>query len=164
MDYPSSHAGRALLSQNFNIPVPPEIASQYLPYLTRLWTAIEEATGFKWRCTSWLRDSPSHQYGGALDLAPDWEKPYHQYAVHRQSDPVLYKRERLIRQLQAVSSSFPNDTPYDLAIFIEPDHLHLQVFKLNDSGAPSPIQVFKWGDVKPVYPDSSSRVQLPLLP
>jgi len=134
--------------------------ARYLPVLVKVWRAVELATGHRWMSTSYWRDSPSHQHGIALDIAPDIEesaKP--KYAVTKMSDPILYKREPLIRALQTlVSTSF--DPEYHIGIFIEPDHLHIQFIQ---SDSKYPTEIIKWGDVKPLYPDSIHRVKLGLI-
>lgn len=135
-------------------------AHSILPLLLRLTTAVEQYTGHAWRVTSYLRDSPSHRLATALDIAPDIAADsWSHYAVSRQSDPVLYKREPLLRALQALASEV-DPAPYSYAIFIEPDHLHLQLMQVEDIPR---ISIVKWGIEKPIYPDSKERMRLPLL-
>jgi protoporphyrinogen oxidase len=134
--------------------------TKYLPVLLSVATAIENATHYKWLVTSYLRDSPSHSQGVALDIHPDISedsKPL--YAVTNMSDPVFYKREPLIRALQQVSRevNIPN---YTVAVVIESDHLHLHIFN-KDTSLPS-VNVFKWKEAKPVYKDTYERMQLPM--
>lgn len=133
----------------------------YLPSLTRLWQAIEAETGYRWRCTSYWRKSPSHKTGSALDIAPDIadiDKP--RYAVYKASDPTLYKVRKLLRSLQRVARR-GIDSPYNLGIYIEPDHLHLQVMQTPPDEDPR-IEVFKWKIPKPVYGDTLSRMKEPM--
>lgn len=133
----------------------------YLPVLLKLTSAIELATGYGWKVTSFVRQSPSHQFGVSLDIAPDLSaSSFPSYSVAYGSDPVLYKRETLIRALQEVAARwvYPEN---DLGIFIEPDHLHLQIFA--NGGASGTIRVIKWKQVKNCYRDSSERINLPLM-
>lgn len=135
--------------------------STYLPMFICLWHDIEQVTGHRWKCTSFIRNSPSHQRGHAFDLAPDLDpKDASGYAVTRRSDPVLYKRAPLIRALnQLVQISYG---PVPLGIFIEPDHLHVQVLNPN-SGERYPTSVVAWPIPKPIYPDTLLRMKLPML-
>jgi len=134
----------------------------YLPRLVALWQAIESASGHRWNTTSYWRESPSHSRGEALDIAPTIH-PFvkNQYAVYHGSDPVLYKREPLIRQLQQVARLFRFHLPYSMGIYIEPDHLHLQVIK--PTGQVPEVRVFKWKQPKYAYADTLTRIQLPLI-
>lgn len=135
---------------------------KYLPNLINLWIQIEWATGYRWRATSFVRDSPSHKTGRALDIAPDIDPAdLSKYSVSNDSDPVLYKREKLLRKLQAVCKVHRDQT-YDLGIFVEPDHLHLMLFtpQVKDD---TTTQLFKWGVLKECYPDTYSRSKLPLI-
>lgn len=136
-------------------------ARYYLPAFILAWNAIEEVTGHRWRCTSYIRNSPSHIRGQAFDLAPDIHpSAAHAYAVTNQSDPVLYKREPLIRALQSLRMDKFGDLP--MGAFIEPDHIHLQILKPN-SGERFPFSVIKWKIAKPIYPDTFERMKLPLI-
>lgn len=138
-----------------------EAETRALPALVKLWQAIEAQTGYKWRCTSYWRNSPSHVTGTALDIAPEVSEASEKYyAVTNASDPVLYKRERLIRDLQDVAKMF-RLPEFHAGIFIEPDHLHLQLFH-REQGSP-PTRVFKWKVPKPVYGDTLQRMRLPLI-
>lgn len=133
-----------------------------MPALLKAWQAIEAFTGFRWKSTSYWRRSPSHSKGISLDLAPDIAPQFeNQYAVNRGSDPVLYKREALIRSLQhmAAKTSVPG---FKVGVFIEPDHLHVQLFSLTDDGPP--IRIVKWKQQKPSYGDTAERIKLPILP
>lgn len=133
----------------------------YLPLLIRLWQLIESGTGYRWKSTSYWRNSPSHRRGYALDIAPDVAPSAAMaYAVSKRSDPVLYKRTALIRALQRVAQN--NALPgYTAGIFIEPDHLHLHLFP----PTPGPkIRVAKWKVPKESYPDTLERMKLPMLP
>jgi hypothetical protein len=139
-----------------------EEMNSFLSILVGIMIAIERETGFRWKVTSWLRNSPSHQYGVSLDIAPDIDEQVSaEYAVNKGSDPVLYKRTALIRGLQRVAKKYcvPD---YCAGIYIEPDHLHIQ---LHDPAVrPNEIRVFKWKQPKPVYPDTNERMQLGMLP
>lgn len=137
------------------------VADTYLPAFIILWKAIEDATGHRWKCTSFIRNSPSHKKGHSFDLAPDIAKSdENKYAVTHMSDPVLYKRERMIRQLQTLKN-LRISPDFDMGIFIEPDHLHIQVLNPGD-GSLAPVNIVKWGQPKPIYKDTMARSALPL--
>lgn len=143
------------------------INKKYLPYLVRAWELLEQATGYQWRATSHWRDSPSHSQGIALDVAPDIDPTAeHLYSVTHMSDPVLYKREPLIRALQQVhSDSLTNNNfncPYSIGYFIEPDHIHIHIAAPEEGSDPT-HDVIKWGGPKMVYPDTQERCRLPLI-
>lgn len=136
---------------------------EYLPELIRIWQTVERETGYRWKCTSYWRHSPSHSKGYALDIAPDISPDSERdYAVNQGSDPVLYKRVKLVRTLQKVARKF-RPTKYDVGIYIEPDHLHLQLFAPEGKDHPLRVRLFKWKIVKPVYADSAIRSNLPLI-
>lgn len=137
-----------------------EAEANLLPSLVALWQEIERTTGYRWKSTSYWRKSPSHQWGMSLDIAPDIHPDdADKYAVTNMSDPVLYKRLPLLRALQAVCANYV-DPKYDLGIFIEPDHLHLQVF--DKEGALPRTRVIRWKQPKPIYSDTLSRMDLPV--
>lgn len=136
--------------------------AHYLPVLIRAWQAVENETGYKWKSTSYWRKSPSHVTGAALDIAPDVSpRSAKHYAVTNMSDPVLYKREALIRDLQNVAADW-RPGPYIVGIFIEPDHLHMQVFR-RTPGDDRGMIIVKWKVPKPVYGDTLTRMKLPLI-
>jgi len=130
-----------------------------LPMFVLIWNMVEKVTGHRWKCTSYIRDSPTHIKGHAFDLAPDIDSPsLSAYAVTRKSDPVLYKREPLIRALQRLRTiRFSPDC--NVGIFIEPDHLHIQAMALTSG---NPTSIVKWKVEKSVYPDSGQRMKLPM--
>ena len=133
--------------------------STYLPVLIKAWQIIERHSGHQWHATSYWRKSPSHERGIALDLAPEIaQAAQSKYAYFRNSDPVLYKREQLIRKLQRAVPELKKVLPYGLGIFIEPDHLHLQLMPPEDS-----VFIGKWKIPKPLYPDTQARMKLPLM-
>lgn len=139
-------------------------ATLFLPQFIQLWADLEKATGFAWKCTSYLRDSPTHQRGQAFDLAPDIASNSEQYyAVYKRSDPVLYKRATLIRALQSLRNNDYSNGQNKIGIFIEPDHLHVQVLS-PQGGGDFPTNVIKWRVAKPIYPDTYDRMDLPMLP
>lgn len=135
--------------------------SRWLPNLLTFWQLLEEITGFRWKCTSYVRNSPTHLKGQAIDLAPEFAKSdEHYYATNNGSDPVLYKREWLIRRLQRMKND-PLPVPgMSIGVFIEPDHLHVQVLK--PFADQSTIAVIKWKVPKPVYKDTFERMALPM--
>lgn len=149
-----------IVSQEPRALINPGLSSDYLAKLLDLTNAIEKETKHRWHVTSYIRNSPSHKSGLALDIAPDiLPRDAHSYGVFMHSDPVLYKRVPMLRSLQKVASNYAF-TDYDVGIFIEPDHLHLQLFK--PRGTVGEIRIMKWKDIKPVYPDSFERSKLPL--
>lgn len=136
--------------------------NNYLPKLVAAWQAIEQGTGYRWKCTSYWRMSPSHSTGAALDIAPDIAPSSEKfYAVNNGSDPVLYKREEMIRDLQRVAADFPIHPDYLVGVFIEPDHLHIQLLQ-SEEGAGG-MRIVKWKVPKPVYGDTESRMRLPMI-
>lgn len=157
--------GREIPSQDVTVVTQDEFEQakiKYLKYLVYIWSMVEEATGFKWRATSWIRNSPSHKEGYALDLAPDIHpSSEHLYAVTKMSDPVLYKRASLIYLLRDAINLLPSHFPYSVGIFIEPDHLHVELIT-KSIDAPY-FRLFKWGTLKPCYSDTASRSKLPLI-
>lgn len=154
-----------LLSQDPHILSPSiraEVVPFYLPQFIQIWHDIEKATGHRWRMTSYLRNSPSHKRGHAIDIVP-WIAPSARsyYAVYNNSDPVLYKRQPLISALQTLKNiDYSGNRFNDMGIFVEPDHLHIQVLAYNPQQART--SVVKWGIPKPVYPDTYQRVKLPV--
>lgn len=133
----------------------------YLPELVKAWQAIERETGYRWKCTSYWRLSPSHSTGAALDIAPDIASNSTKfYAVNNNSDPVLYKREEMIRDLQRVAADYPVHKDYLIGVFIEPDHLHIQL--LHPEEGAGGMRIVKWKVAKPVYGDTESRMRLPM--
>lgn len=128
-------------------------ATNYLPAFIAIQHDIEQVTGYRWRNTSYIRISPNHQTGHAFDLAPEFDsESLPHYAVSRGSDPVLYLRPALYRALSRLK--FKRYGPFTIGIFIESDHLHLQILKYTP---PFGVQVVKWGAVKPLYADSIKR-------
>lgn len=136
-------------------------ARYILPAFVKVWQDIERATGYRWKATSYIRDSPSHKLGQAFDLAPDIADSAKQhYAVTNGSDPVLYKRAPLIRALQSMKNNVYGD--FHIGAFLEPDHIHLQVVPVY-SGNSAPFFVAKWKIPKPIYGDTYERMKLPIL-
>lgn len=138
-------------------PIPHKpLERSYLSRLRGIKTAIESATGYTWRETSHIRLSPSHKDGTSLDLAPmiaENDKPH--YGVYRLSDPILHKRPTLIKQLSSVIHSVPTTFPYSIGIFIETDHLHVQIF---EKRVKPPFHILcPWGMPKYEYPDTTLR-------
>lgn len=140
---------------------------KYLPELLRIWNLVEFYTGYRWRGTSYWRKSPSHQTGRALDIAPDIApSAKSEYAVFKGSDPVLYKRTKLIRALQRLSrDQNPLKSNVVIAMAIEPDHIHIHVMdREQEQGVDSQrIRVVKWKVRKPIYSDTDERMNLPML-
>jgi hypothetical protein len=140
------------------------LRTSYLPAFVTFWAALEKITGYRWKCTSLIRDSVSHVKGHAIDLAPDISPTATKlYAVNRGSDPVLYKREPLIRALQMLMPvEFVPSHQFSLGVYIEPDHLHVQAIQREERGY-AKNKLTKWGIEKPVYSDTAIRSKLPLI-
>jgi len=140
----------------------PVVRDKYLPQFIQFWKDLERATGYRWKNTSYIRDSPSHKIGHAFDLAPDVASSAQQhYAVYRGSDPVLYKRLPLIAKLQTMRNLDYSNGQNKLGVFIEPDHLHVQVMS-SQGGGDYPINVASWKIPKPIYADTNERMNLPV--
>lgn len=160
--------GRPVVNQNSSVITKDDLhmlADVYFPAFLRYWIALENTTGYQWRVTSLVRDSVSHQVGQAVDFAPDISDASHNlYAVSRQSDPVLYKREPLLRHLQRlVPVNFSGNGPVvSLGTYVEPDHLHVQVLRNTPNGR-FENKLIKWGITKPLYGDTYERAKLPLI-
>lgn len=157
-------------NQHPNVATPEKKAQAeylYLPSLVYLWHLVEVYTGYRWRCTSYWRQSPSHQHGYALDIAPDIKlSDWSHYSVSQMSDPVLYKRERLMRKLQTLARDptlARKYWPFVFSLAVEPDHIHLSLFRPDSDFGPSNVSVLKWKVEKPVYKDSAQRMKLPLI-
>lgn len=137
------------------------VVPTFLPQLINIWADIERVTGHRWKCTSYLRQSPSHAKGHAIDLAPHIApSSTKHYAVYNGSDPVLYKRAPLISALQTLKNKdYSGNGSNFMGIFLEPDHLHVQVLGTNRTD--SPTSVIKWGIPKPIYKDTEQRMGLP---
>lgn len=150
----------SIINQNPEALVDRHVPKIALPVLIKAMQDIERMTGHRWKVTSYVRESPSHRTGYALDIAPDISPAYaHMYAVTLGSDPVLYKRVPMIRALQEYAA---RATPkrFTIGVFIEPDHLHIQLF--DPQGAPE-VRILKWKQPKPVYSDTNERMKLPLI-
>lgn len=136
------------------------VAHTFLPRLVATWNLIEQVTGYKWKATSYIRQSPNHQYGVALDLAPDLAPASELlYSVHSRVNPFLYKRGILVRKLQkviAITISSRPPRPENVIIVVECDHLHLQLM----NGSPTLV---KWKAIKPIYSNSVPEHDLPMI-
>lgn len=156
--------GWRVLSQHPDVASPQLKAyaeAHWLPVLLKIARDVCIKTGYQWKITSYWRKSPSHVKGCALDIAPCISpRSSRFYAVSHLSDPVLYKRERLLRQLQGLCG--PNGTKFDIALVLEPDHIHIHMGPPEQGGG-GHTKLFKWGVLKPVYSDSARRGKLPLI-
>lgn len=134
---------------------PTKILSFTVPALLAAWKAIERATGFRWRCTSFIRQSYSHKLGHSLDIVPDMTPQLQElYATSRKSDPILYGRPELFRRLQRlVGTKPPGD--YTVVIAVESDHLHVQI--QSAAGLPPGYRIWKWAAPKGCYVDTNER-------
>lgn len=135
----------------------------FLDILIDAANAVERATGHKWKATSYIRNSPSHRYLYALDIAPDISpSSASKYAVYNNSDPVLYKRVPLMNALKKAAASLPNYRDYDVGFFVEPDHIHIHVFRNDRGDKTSKHIVVQWKVPKEIYSDTVSRMKLPV--
>lgn len=155
-----------IVSQNPNVAsqsVKSLAETEFLPELINAWHSIEQHMGYAWQSTSYWRKSPSHHKGIALDIAPLISRAsYDKYAVHKGSDPVLYKRTILMRGLQAIATKFTTINPnYSIGVFVEPDHLHIQVFRRSE--LLQPMRIYKWKQTKSSYRDSPERIKLGMI-
>lgn len=126
-----------------------------LPILLKAWTLIEKATGYKWKCTSFIRHSPSHAKGHSLDLVPDFHPSVKSaYNGSSMSDPIMHSRPELFAALIPFSD-VRIDPHYNVVAAIESDHIHLQVIK--GYSYPNAFTVLRWKDFKPVYKDTVYR-------
>lgn len=150
-------AGYEVVSQDPHLST--ATAKANLPVFIEATRLVERATGYAWRITSYQRASPSHSRGVAMDIAPDIAiRSRKFYAAYNGSDPVLYKREPLIRALQSLVP-LPQLRPgVVVGLFIEPDHIHMHLIEGTES-----FKVIKWGIKKPCYHDTLTRSKLPLL-
>lgn len=138
----------------------PLIVNQYR-HLQLIKAMIERACGYAWRETAFIKDSPSHYNGSALDLAPlisSESIPY--YSFSKRSDPILHKRPVLRRKLRRVKNQFPSSFPFDVGVFIETDHLHVQLFRRTDSRTTASYRLYSWGRPVDFYEDSANRQRL----
>lgn len=132
-----------------------EVVPVTLPILLKAWTLIEKATGYKWRCTSFIRHSPSHSKGHSLDLVPDFHPSVKSaYNGSNMSDPIMHSRPELFAALIPFSD-VRIDPNYNVVAAIESDHIHLQVIK--GYSYPQAFTVLRWKDFKPVYKDTVFR-------
>lgn len=134
------------------------VIKRRLSALLEINEAVNNATGFDWIVSSYFRDSPSHKKWGALDLAPlvaVRDRP--KYAFYAGQDPSLDLRPVLFRRLSRAVKSIRRNFPFDFGIFIENDHLHVQLFERTDASAPRIGMVCKWGKPNPLYLDSAAR-------
>lgn len=132
--------------------------AEFLPYLLQAVNKVIEATGHQWHITSYIRQSPSHQYGYAIDIAPLISKKSERYyAALNGSDPVLYKRLPFMLALQSIAqNSYPSR--YSVGYYVEPDHIHIQLMRPE----PAPeYRVFQWKQPKEIYGDTLKRMNLP---
>jgi len=127
-----------------------------LPILLRAWDLVEDATGYAWRSTSFIRQSFSHKLGHSMDLAPDMTPSLAAvYSGNNGSDPILHSRVKLLKALLRIKDVRIDPTS-DLIIAVESDHLHMQVIARGSLG-PHPINILRWQALKPVYQDTYPR-------
>lgn len=126
--------------------------------LKRVAQIIERGTGIKWRITSFIRNSPSHHNGNALDIAPVIDdRDRGKYAAYALSDPILTKRRPLIRRIRNAVKLIPRLSSVRVGVFLETDHIHIGLFA--PDGQPNVFYV--WEKTKPNYPDTDARHEFP---
>lgn len=82
------------------------------------------ATGISWRFTSFIRNSPNHKIGNAIDLAPfSLERVPNAYGYLAGVDPLLTQRPLVLEYLTKVAINGPDGLGY----FLETDHIHLNL-------------------------------------
>jgi hypothetical protein len=86
-------------------------------------------SNFKWKLTSWIRNSPSHKTGLAFDIAPDLLENK-TYGVSRRKDPFLNFRKDFIVKLKLIQPFLINQD-FIPVIFVESDHLHIYLYENN---------------------------------
>lgn len=132
---------------------------EYIAILYKAWKMIEAATGFRWLNSSYIRNSPSHSRGQAIDLYPDMDETLKsRYAGTHQSDPVLHSREELYNRLLPLSQRVVSPQ-LQVIIGIESDHLHVQLLPKGAKG-PLPVVIWSWKQPKMCYHDTHARQKL----
>lgn len=129
--------------------------------------SVSNKTGMRWEATSWIRQSPGHYDGDSLDIAPRFlaERHRSEYSRDKGSDPVLFRREALLRRLMALSSG--REPALDKArltavVAVENDHLHIQLGMPSDPRDIGRVVVVPFGrDMSQRYADSGSRIHQP---
>jgi len=125
--------------------------------------AIIMVTGLEWRPTSWMRNSPGHITGLSLDIAPvitDANKD--SYAVTHMRDPLLNLRKEpfmaLFRWQREVNVTGDPRLPtkFDVGIFIESDHLHIQLYTKGVLGNRLDVERFLVPKGDSVYKNSTA--------
>lgn len=119
------------------------------------------------RATSYVRNSPGHSKGYALDVAPGLPGDF-AYAPRFKRDPLLTNRPDV---LSALTAALPH-SPRGFLYFVETDHIHVvlapkSVFKKYGIDRAA---VFRWAYMKEtVYPGADSdwangRAGAPIVP
>jgi hypothetical protein len=131
---------------------------------------VADSTGMLWDETSWIRPSPGHENGDSLDIAPRFlsQQVADKYARAKMSDPVLFKREALLRRLMALAIGRDPvlERHHVLAVIaVENDHLHIQLGVPTDPRDVGIVIPMPFGrDLSNRYSDSSSRIQQHMKP
>lgn len=126
--------------------------------------AIANATGMDWDETSYIRDSPGHVDGDSLDIAPRvyTEALKRDYATFKKSDPVLFRREALLRRLMGLAltrNSALLQQGLMCVVAVENDHLHIQIGRPVDPRDVGLIYSTPFGrNMVHRYSDSPTRV------
>lgn len=131
---------------------------------------VANSTGMLWDETSFIRASPGHENGDSLDIAPRFlsEQVANQYSRAKMSDPVLFKREALLRRLMAIAIGRDPvlERHHVLAVIaVENDHLHIQLGVPSDPRDVGIVIPMPFGrDLSSRYSDSSKRIQQHMKP
>lgn len=137
------------------------VAGTQRPMLDKLAQLIADKTGVDWQPTSYIRDSPTHKTGDALDVAPTFRNQanHDSHAVTQGSDPLLYSRWAVLGPLmQLALDSYAFLGEYAAVVAVENDHLHLQIVKPGRGATKGRIVPFPYPkDMRERYPDSLQR-------
>lgn len=128
---------------------------------------LQKAWGVPIRATSFIRDSPGHVAGYALDIAPTIPRD-RPYAPREGRDPLLTNRQDLLAKLTRALKYAPSG----FFFFLETDHVHVAIvpYSLMQKYGIETAAVFRWAYMKEgVYPQASQdwvrgRRNSPLVP
>lgn len=110
----------------------PELVKDGLPFtpINPIFTQIIEdmsTDDLPWRWTSYIRNSPNHKKGNAMDIAPfKLSQVPNTYGYWLGVDPLLTNRKEFLSEL----ADFVSQREYKgIAFFVETDHIHLQLLE-----------------------------------
>lgn len=128
---------------------------------------LQKAWGIPIRATSFIRNSPGHVAGYALDIAPTIPRD-RPYAPREGRDPLLTNRQDLLAKLTRALKYAPSG----FFFFLETDHVHVAIvpYSLMQKYGIDTAAVFRWAYMKEgVYPQAGQdwergRRNSPLVP